>query len=153
MRATNITTNSARSAVWWRFRLDAASGSLGLIPGPMGSMFALAGSYGAGQFAVSGRFLIADIGASVGAAQCVLAVLSIDPATGALAALPDSPFGSICGRVAADPSGAFVYVGGDWNDAGRGVLAYLVDQATGALTSLGWAALPGMGGASMALTH
>jgi 6-phosphogluconolactonase (cycloisomerase 2 family) len=134
------------------FSIDAASGLLRLIPGPRGSMFDLGGSYGAGQFAASGRFLIADISASGVAGQCALAVLSIDPATGALAS-PDPPFGSICGRVAADPSGAWVYVGGDWNDAGRGVLVYLVDQATGALTHLGEAPLPGMGVISMALTH
>jgi 6-phosphogluconolactonase len=132
------------------FSIDAASGLLRQIPGPRGSMFDLGGSYGAGEFAAPGGFLIADISPS---SPCALAVLSIDPASGALAPVPDSPFASICGRVAADPSGALVYVGGDWSDAGRGVLVYSLDQATGALTPLGGVPIPGMGVISMALTH
>jgi hypothetical protein len=76
-----------------------------------------------------------------------LAVLAIAPDTGALTSVPGSPFGQPCGVVAADPSGPYVYIGT------VGVLVLSMDQATGALTPVGEATLPGRAVSFIALTH
>jgi hypothetical protein len=62
-----------------------------------------------------------------------------------------APFGRICGFVAADPSGPYVYIGGF---GAAVVYTLLVDQATGALTLIGSQGVPGMEAAHpIALTH
>ena len=57
-----------------------------------------------------------------------VSVFSLDPGTGALAAVPGSPFasGSAPGPVAIDPSGKFVFVG---DTGGNSLSAYTIDSA------------------------
>jgi len=64
-----------------------------------------------------------------------VSVFAIDPVSGALAAIPGSPFaaGTRPTGVAVDPAGKFAYVA---NYGSNNISAFVVDAATGALTSL-----------------
>src|SRR5262249_53408129 len=89
------------------FSIDSTTGALTAVPG---SPFSVGGVPGSVAIDASGSFLIVGTGPRLGGGpgNC-LAVLSIDPGTGALTPVPGSPFGPLqaCGGVAADPSGAF----------------------------------------------
>ncbi|MFH1147247.1 MAG: beta-propeller fold lactonase family protein [Pseudomonadota bacterium] len=63
-----------------------------------------------------------------------ISAYSINAGTGALTAVAGSPFatGSQPTSIAVDPTGKFVYVGGDWS----GVSAYSINVGTGTLTSI-----------------
>jgi 6-phosphogluconolactonase (cycloisomerase 2 family) len=69
-----------------------------------------------------------------------VSVFSLDPGTGALAAVPGSPFdsGDQPGPVAIDPSGKFVFVG---NTGGNSLSAYTIDSA-GSLTAVTGTPIP-----------
>jgi 6-phosphogluconolactonase (cycloisomerase 2 family) len=69
-----------------------------------------------------------------------VSVLSLDPSTGALTAVPGSPFpsGSAPGPVAIDPSGKFVFVG---DTGGNSLSAYTIDSA-GSLTPVSGTSIP-----------
>jgi lactonase family protein with 7-bladed beta-propeller len=69
-----------------------------------------------------------------------VSVYSLDASTGALAAVPGSPFasGSAPGPVAIDPSGKFVFVG---DTGGNSLSAYTIDSA-GSLTPVTGTPLP-----------
>lgn len=69
-----------------------------------------------------------------------VSVFSLDPDTGALAAVPGSPFasGDQPGPVAIDPSGKFVLVG---NTGGNSLSAYTIDSA-GSLTAVTGTPIP-----------
>jgi 6-phosphogluconolactonase (cycloisomerase 2 family) len=142
------------------FSIDASSGALTAVPG---SPFSVGGVPNSVATDASGKFLIVSISPLPGGAPAnCLAVLSIDPGTGALASVPGSPFGPLqsCGAVAADPSLAFVYAG-TTSDALPGaapaaIFVLSVDQTTGALAAIGQAG-PGnpsyFSVSSIALTH
>ena len=134
------------------YSIDAVSGALTAVPG---SPFDVGGiQYYGVAIDASGRFLIVDITHPKMPGNC-LAVLSIDPDTGALTSVPGSPFGQICGLVAADPSEPYVYIGGNYGSPpGGGVYVLSMDQATGALTPMGSVTFPGNTVvSSIALTH
>ena len=124
------------------FSIDASSGALTAVPG---SPFSVDGIPNSIAIDASGKFLIVSTSPLPGgAAGNCLAVLSIDPGTGALASVPGSPFGPLqsCGAVAADPSAAFVYAGTASDGIGPGaapaaIFVLSLDQTTGALTSIG----------------
>jgi len=69
-----------------------------------------------------------------------VSVYSLDASTGALAAVPGSPFasGSAPGPVAIDPSGKFVFVG---DTGGNSLSAYTIDSA-GSLTPVTGTPIP-----------
>ena len=133
------------------FSIDSATGELTAVPG---SPFSVGGAPGSVAIDVSGRFLIVGLTPrpEMGPGGC-LAVLSIDPGTGALKAVSGSPFGSVelcgggagaypsCGGVAADPSGPFVYTGTQFVTP-TSVFALSIDQTTGALAIIGQTAIP-----------
>ena len=136
------------------YSIAPASGELTAVPG---SPFDAGGVPSSLTIDASGRFLIVSILPRLGGqgANC-LAVLSIDPGTGALTSVPGSPFSRICGVLAADPSGPYVYVGaGGFLDAPPApILVLSIDQATGALAPVGEATIPDTVGVSgIALTH
>jgi 6-phosphogluconolactonase len=138
------------------YSIDAASGALTAVPGsPVG----VGGVPNSVAIDASGRFLIVSIFPRLGGApgNC-LAVLSIDPSTGALTLVPGSPFGPMhaCGFVAADPSGPYVYAGTALETANTPatVVVLSMDQATGALAPIGETTIPDKLGVSfIALTH
>lgn len=146
------------------FLIDATSGALTAVPG---SPFAVGGSATTivTRIAVdaSGKFLI--VGLEPGEVSNCLDVLSIDSGTGALTRVPGSPFppaALYCPLVAADPSGPLIYVGTAGGiQPGLGVppatvVALSVDQTTGALTTVGQAAVPDtskVAAGFIALTH
>jgi 6-phosphogluconolactonase len=134
------------------YSIDAASGALTAVPG---SPFGIGGAPYAVAIDASGRFLIVSIFPLGGGAR--LAVFSIDPDTGALTSVPGS-FGPtyVWGAVAADPSGPYVYAGTGLQTANNPaiVFALSIDQATGALASVGQTTIPDKLGVSfIALTH
>jgi 6-phosphogluconolactonase (cycloisomerase 2 family) len=90
----------------------------------------------------SGRFLcVANRGGRS------LSVFAIDPNSGALTEVAGSPFAAIWPLfVATDPSGQYVYVGGD-----AGLEAFTMNPLTGALTSVG--VFPGNNVWSIAITY
>lgn len=133
------------------YSIDAASGALTAVPG---SPFGVGGVPSSVAIDASGRFLIVSIFPLGGGSR--LAVFSIDPGTGALTSVPGS-FGPtyVWGAVAADPSGPYVYAGTSFtaNNAAI-VFALSIDQATGALASVGQTTIPDRLGVSfIALTH
>jgi 6-phosphogluconolactonase (cycloisomerase 2 family) len=126
------------------YSIDPVSGALTDVPG---SPFAVS-QWRQVSVAVdaSGKFLIVPTSPTT-AANC-LVVTSINPDTGALAAVPGSPFDLHCGNsLATDPSEPYVYMGSE------GIVdAYSIDQVTGTLTQRGEVTVPGIVG-SIALTH
>jgi 6-phosphogluconolactonase len=136
----------------YAFAIDAVSGALTPMPG---SPFDVGG--GAGPMEAIGGFLITDVSLPppvvAGGDNCVLSVLSLDPDTGALTVLPGAPRGQ-CGSIAADPSGAYVYLGvGYESNTGGTIFTYQLDQATGALTAIDSVPVPVETIGSLALTH
>jgi 6-phosphogluconolactonase (cycloisomerase 2 family) len=132
--------------------IDAASGSLtSLSAGPsLGRGAALHVAIDA-----SGKFLLVDWESGNTPANC-LAVLSIDLTTGALTEVPGSPFGQVCGVLAADPSKPYIYVGAPSDQpspGGEGVFVCSIDETTGALSVIGSTSLSGLHVSSIALTH
>lgn len=131
------------------YSIDAASGGLSAVPG---SPFSVGGIPGAAAIDASGKFLIVSTSpVGGGAAGNCLAVLSIDPGTGALAPVPGSPFGPFqtCESVVADPSEEYVYAGSNGT-----VSVLAMDQATGELTLISQANLAGATSVYfIALTH
>jgi 6-phosphogluconolactonase (cycloisomerase 2 family) len=96
----------------------------------------------------SGRFLVV-----VGNPGGSVFVVSINPSTGALGAVPGSPFGAVSGGgglVATDPSGLFVYIAQDFP---VGISSFAMDQATGALSPIAATSLPGSYVSAIALTY
>jgi 6-phosphogluconolactonase len=126
----------------YAFTIDAVSGQLTPVPG---SPFDVGGA--AMPIVASGRFMIVGLG-------CSLGVLSIDPNTGALTSMPGSPLGPMCGiwDIAADPSGAYVYVGSG-TSAGNQIFTLGLDQATGGLNLIGTVPMPAPASGSLALAH
>src|SRR6266853_1436767 len=126
------------------YSIDATSGALTAVPG---SPFGVGGVPNSVAIDSSGRFLIVSIFPRLGGApgNC-LAVLSIDPGTGALTSVPGSPFGPMhsCGFVAADPSGPYVYAGTALETANTPATVFVLsmDQATGALAPIGETTIP-----------
>jgi 6-phosphogluconolactonase len=138
------------------YTIEATSGALTAVPG---SPFGVGWVPNSVSIDASGRFLIVSMFPRLGGApgNC-LAVLSIDPDTGALTSVPGSPFGPMhsCGYVAADPSGPYVYAGSalQSENAPATVSVLSVDQATGALAFIGETTIPDKLGVSfIALTH
>jgi 6-phosphogluconolactonase (cycloisomerase 2 family) len=138
------------------YSIDAASGELTAVPG---SPFSVGGVPNSVAIDASGRYVIVSIFPRLGgAAGNCLAVLSIDPGTGALTPVRGSPFGPMhsCGFVAADPSGPHVYAGTapETADTPATVFVLSIDQATGALDPIGETTIPDKLGVSfIALTH
>jgi 6-phosphogluconolactonase len=103
----------------------ASSGELTAVPG---EPFPVVGVVGSGSIASDplGRFLYLTSGAITAA----FSVFRIDPATGALAHVPGSPFPIEPGPnvIAADPSGRFVYV---INEQTELISAYAVGATSG----------------------
>jgi 6-phosphogluconolactonase len=128
------------------YSIDAASGALTAVPG---SPFSVGGVPNSVAIDASGKFLIVSISPRLGGppGNC-LAVLSIDPGTGALSPVPGSPFGPLqtCGGVAADPSGEYVYAGSAFT-----VSALSIDQATGELALIDQATVPTTGVSNLPL--
>jgi len=139
------------------YSIDANSGALTAVPG---SPFAVGGVPVGLTIDASGKFLIAATYAALGGPeQNCLAVLSIDPGTGALAAVPGSPFGPLqsCGSVIADPTDPLVYAGTalTTSNSPATVAVLSIDPTTGALTPAASAGFPDqrLGVAFLALTH
>ncbi len=80
----------------------------------------------------AGRFLYV-VGTSCTASNCILAY-SIDASTGALTAVPGSPYQSGPGMISVDPTSRFAFVAD--GGASASVLAYTIDHTTGALTAV-----------------
>lgn len=134
------------------YSIDAASGALTAVPG---SPFGIGGVPSSVAIDASGKFLIVSIFPLGGGSR--LAVFSIDPSTGALTPVPGS-FGSTYswGPVAADPSGPYVYAGTALQTPNNPAVVFVlsIDQATGALASVGQTTIPEKLGVSfLALTH
>ena len=135
------------------YSIDAASGALTAVPG---SPFAIGGVPNSVAIDPSGKFLIVSVFPLGGGSH--LAVFSIDPGTGALTSVPGSPFGPTYswGGVAVDPSGSYFYAGTALQTANRPATVFVLslDQATGALASIGETTIPDKLGVSfLALTH
>jgi 6-phosphogluconolactonase (cycloisomerase 2 family) len=126
------------------YSIDSVSGALTDLPG---SPFAVS-QWPQVSVAVdaSGRFLIVPTRPTT--TENCLVVASINPDTGALAAVPGSPFDLHCGNaLASDPAEPYVYMGSE------GIVdAYSIDEVTGTLTQRGEVTVPGIVG-SIALTH
>jgi 6-phosphogluconolactonase (cycloisomerase 2 family) len=139
------------------YSIDANSGALTAVPG---SPFGVGGVPVGLTIDASGKLLIAATYAALGgpAGNC-LAVLSIDPATGALAAVPGSPFGPLqsCGSVIADPADPLVYAGSalTTSNSPATVAVLSIDPTTGALTPAASTGFPDqrLGVAFLGLTH
>ena len=135
------------------YSIDAASGALTAVPG---SPFAIGGVPNSVAIDPSGEFLIVSVFPLGGGSH--LAVFSIDPGTGALTSVPGSPFGPTYswGGVAVDPSGSYFYAGTALQTANSPATVFVLslDQATGALASIGETTIPDKLGVSfLALTH
>jgi 6-phosphogluconolactonase (cycloisomerase 2 family) len=147
-----VLVNGASEGGVAAFSIDVSSGALTAV---LGSPFSAGGSPTAVAIVASGRFLI--VSKFPEAPGNCLDVFSIDSSTGALASVPGSPFGpAVCGFVAADPSGEFVYAGTGSETGPATVLVLSVDQTTGALTPVGQAAVPEnakLGAGFIAVTH
>ena len=139
----NVGTDGGLAA----YSIDAESGALTAVPG---SPFGVGGGPSSVAIDASGRFLIVSIYPLGGGAR--LAMFSIDPGTGALTSVPGS-FTCYCESVAADPSGPYFYAGTAYQNTAT-VFALSIDQATGAVASIGEASIPDMFGvAFLALAH
>jgi 6-phosphogluconolactonase (cycloisomerase 2 family) len=120
------------------FSIDSATGALSAIPGSPVSLTIPYGFSSITQMAVNptGTFLYAGyrFGTSVGEDGAV-AAFSIAPSSGALTAVPGSPF-SVRGAsysVAIDASGRFLIVGGPQATAAHCLDVLSIDPGTGAL--------------------
>jgi len=125
---------SAPSNTIFGYAIDPNAGTLTAVPG---SPF-LAGGVEPLSVAThpSGRFVYAANAAGYNFTTGNLAAFAIYPDTGALAPVPVSPFGAGAQpyRVAADPSGRFVYL---TNASGSpAISAYRVDLSTGSLVPI-----------------
>lgn len=112
---------------------DPNTGTVGLLPGAPTST---GGDNPQGIRATpDGKFVVV-----ANQATNNLSVFSLNSSTGALAAVPGSPFasGSAPGPVAIDPSGKFVFVG---NTGGNSLSAYTIDSA-GSLTAVTGTPIP-----------
>jgi 6-phosphogluconolactonase (cycloisomerase 2 family) len=128
------------------YTINAQNGKLSVVSGspfPDGAAgtFALANSVAVDP---SGRFAYVANGAGS------VAEYTIDPSSGALAAIPGSPLtvGSTPTAVAVDPSGRFVYVTNGGSD-GPFVSAYAINTSTGALTPISGSPFPAAGAVSV----
>ncbi len=128
------------------YTIDQASGALTPVPG---SPFP-----GSGVAPISlavdpsGRFLyLADTGTSI--TPSTVSALAINPVTGALTAVPGSPFpaGTEPFSVVVEASGRFVYVA---NAGDSSICAYSINPASGALTAIG-SPLPASGVETLAV--
>jgi DNA-binding beta-propeller fold protein YncE len=124
------------------FRVDAQTGALTSLPG---SPFAtgVGSDPTATPVAVDprGRYVYVTTAFTAPPATDTVSAYAIDAATGALTAVPGSPFPAraYAYSVATDPSGRFVYVGNDDSDL---VSAYSVDQTSGALSPVSGSPFP-----------
>lgn len=119
------------------YSINALDGSLTAIPG---SPFSAGENPVSAAVDASGRFLFVANNANSASGNSVSA-FSIDYSTGALTAVPGSPFSTapFPAPVATDPSGQFVYVGTD----SAGIMAFSMDQTTGSLTPIEGGPYPG----------
>jgi len=110
------------------YSINALDGSLTPIPG---SPFTAGENPVSAAVDASGRFLFVANNANTASGNSVSA-FAIDYDTGALTAVPGSPFATATFplSVATDPSGQFVYVGTDSD----GITAFSMNQTTGSLT-------------------
>jgi 6-phosphogluconolactonase (cycloisomerase 2 family) len=118
--ATNLNSNNVSG-----FTIDAVTGALT----PIGTFAAGHTPYGlaidpAGRFVYVSNYLDGSVSA-----------FTIDATTGALTLVAGSPYpaGSQPIAIGVNPAGTFVYTA----NAGGGISAYLIDQMTGRLTSIG----------------
>lgn len=133
------------------FQIDAATGALTALPGfPLRT----GGVWGGGALAVDppGRFVYMPALFFDALSHTLFGVLfgfRIDAATGALTALPGSPFraGVVPTALVVDPSGRFIYVA-----SFSAVVGFRIDAATGTLTALPGSPFPsGMAPRAMAI--
>ena len=112
------------------FSIDSGTGALAPV---LGSPFIPPVNGELAGFALdpTGKFMYAGTGT---AASGILA-WSIDSTTGALTALPASPFaaGATTAGITIDPSGKFLYAS---NGGGGGILGFTIDAGSGALTPM-----------------
>jgi 6-phosphogluconolactonase (cycloisomerase 2 family) len=120
------------------YSINALDGSLTAIPG---SPFTAGENPVSAAVDASGRFLFVTNNANSASGNSVSA-FSIDYSTGALTAVPGSPFSTapFPAPVATDPSGQFVYVGTDSD----GIMAFSMNQTTGSLTPIDGGPYPGV---------
>ncbi len=120
------------------YSINALDGSLTAIPG---SPFTAGENPVSAAVDASGRFLFVTNNANSASGNSVSA-FSIDYGTGALTAVPGSPFSTapFPAPVATDPSGQFVYVGTDSD----GIMAFSMNQTTGSLTPIDGGPYPGV---------
>lgn len=116
------------------YMFDPTTGALTEIAG---SPFATqAGSPGPGRLAIdpTGKYLYVGLGGTA-APNHFVAAFSINSSTGALTAVPGSPFSAGNGSfsVAVDQSGKYVYTA---NAVDNTISAFAIDLSTGALTSV-----------------
>ena len=132
----------------YAYTIDAASGALTAVPG---SPFTTGENPVSAAVDISGRFLFVANGANTANGNSVSA-FSIDPNTGALTAVPGSPFAAspFPGFVATDPSGQYVYVG---LGSSPGIAAFVMNQSTGALTPMPGSPFPGNNVGAIATTY
>lgn len=135
--ATISSSYSGPSNSVFAYSLNALDGSLTAIPG---SPFTAGENPVSAAVDASGRFLFVANNANSASGNSVSS-FSIDHSTGALTAVPGSPFATAPFplAVAADPSGQFVYVGTDSD----GIMAFSMDQTTGSLTPIDGGPYPG----------
>jgi YD repeat-containing protein len=122
--------NPTFSSSVFSFLEDSASGTLTLQPGSVTSP----GTVWAVVEDPSGHFLYVG-GANTSTGAGVISAYSINPTSGALTAVPGSPFATgpfnQRPKMAVDPSGKFLYSG-----ASAGVFAFTIDPLTGALSPI-----------------
>ena len=117
------------------FSIDSATGALSAVPGsPVSTMISISTLT---NMAIdpTGKFLYASYGSATNSFAGGLAAFSIDSSTGALTALPGSPF-SVGGRptsVAIDASGKFLIVSVVPEAVGNCLDVLSIDPGTGAL--------------------
>jgi 6-phosphogluconolactonase len=119
------------------FAIDASSGAL--TPVPKGTI-SLGSPPNAVALDASGKFLVITESTPSASSTCSIAVLSIDPSAGSLAAVPGSPFTASapgCGNVTADPTLPFVYVAIGSMTGPGGIVSLSIDETTGALAPVG----------------
>jgi DNA-binding beta-propeller fold protein YncE len=128
------------------YSIDALTGALTGVPG---SPFTTGENPVSAAVDATGRFLFVANNANTASGNSV-SVFSIDYETGALAAVPDAPFGTAPFPlfVAVDPSGQYVYVGMD-----GGISGFVLNQATGSLTPIAGASYPAASVWSIVLTY
>ena len=146
--ATISSSFMGTSTAVYGYTIDATSGVLTSIPG---SPFTAGENPVSASVDVSGRFLFVANNANTANGNSVSA-FTIDPGTGALTAVPGSPFAASPFPlfVAADPSGQYVYVGLDSNP---GIVGFVIDQNTGTLTPMSGSRFAGSSVWSIAMTY